>query len=136
MTEFEMASLGVTYINLLDAVLMNYFTILSAYLVAGYAASHRLSMPVALFVSLLFLVGALFFLIRAAGTTGLILAFMEKQRGFAKAEGGLEWTFAAASNTGGGEAMAFALVGLMVAGVLGSVYFFFYMRRYNLRATP
>ena len=67
MSEYELASLLQTQINTIGAEIMDYFTILTAFLVAGYAAAHRLTRSMALFVIIMFVVSALFFVANVMG---------------------------------------------------------------------
>ena len=91
MTEFEMISTLQGYNNIGIAIVMNFFTVLTAYLAAGYLSAHTLTRGMAAFVTAMFVVLSMVFVLAAsnnATATNHLLVEMVK---FAKAGKGLAW---------------------------------------------
>ena len=129
MSEYEMATFVTMQVNMLDGVLMNFFTILTAYLVAGFAASHRLSLPVALFVTILFVVVCAYLTSRFALVGAQITNLVALEHEQLLAGKGFAWSVGAKGSPEGGLVMLYGVVSVMAVAALGSIYMFFLMRR-------
>ena len=134
MTEYEMASLGTMQATMLDGVLMNFFTILTAYLVAGYAASHRLSFTVAIFLTALFSVICMYLIARYWAIGSQIIDLIALERVQFLAGKGFTWSVGVRNPPERGYVMLDIVVGVMTAAALGSIYMFFLLRRRNRAA--
>jgi hypothetical protein len=131
MTEYEIASLYQNQGSQLGGVVMNYFTLVTAYLVAGYVAAHRINLTLSLLVTGLFTVGSAFFILVAYGVTLNLGSMAGEIRAIAQSERGLAWHRAAALPPSSWDAMLFVVLAMTVGGFIAAVCFFFYCRRQN-----
>lgn len=135
MTEFEMAYLMTDMQSALMTSTTTLFTITSAFLVAGYLVSHRLSRLMVLVAVAVF---AWAFFTTAFITSRLIynlLGLVVEINKFATAGKGLQWHAAAQPIVGwamaGGTWFFIVFCALVFAG---SIVFFFHSRRVNHKA--
>ena len=126
MTEYELVSLLQTQVNTIGAEIMDYFTILTAYLVAGYVAAHRLTLSMALFVTVMFVVSALFFVVSVMGDYTVTNVMMSELRGLAATGSSFRSVLRPPLATG---IIADVALIMMLSGIVGGVYFFFQSRR-------
>ena len=130
MSEYELLSLLQTQVTTIGTELMDYFTILTAFLVAGYVAAHRIPFSMALFVALMFTVSALFFAMNVMGAyaaTKLILAGL-------RALPDTRMAFLSAQSPLAVDLVADVALLIMLGGIVGGVFFFFQSRYLNRRA--
>lgn len=130
MSEYELVSLLQTQINTIGTEIMDYFTILTAYLVAGYVAAHRLTLSMAMFVTAMFVLSALFFVANVMGS--YVAADVLTNQMNALAERAHNTLAPQQSPTAAYVVAGVALI-MMVSGILGGVYFFFQSRSHNKR---
>jgi hypothetical protein len=131
MTEYELVSLLQTQINTIGVEIMDYFTILTAFLVAGYVASHRLTLSMALFVTVMFVVSALFFVASVMGDYEVTKVMMSELRRLADTGTGFRWVHRAQQSPLVADIISDVALMMMLSGILGGVYFFFQSRRHN-----
>lgn len=129
MTEYELSSTLQGQMELIGATLMNFFTVLTAYLAAGYLVGQKLSLPAARFVTVMFVGAATFFIVIVSGLYTATKGLMAKMHTFLLAGKGLEWAPAAKAQPFIADIFAYAALALMVGGAFGAVYFFFHSRR-------
>jgi pheromone shutdown protein TraB len=132
MTEYEMISTFQATTALALAILASFMTLISAYLAAGYLASHRISLSMAMFVSVLFVVFAAGLISGMTNARNFNVALLGEMRSYADAGKGLTWTPGYKSpRTLVGPIMDYTIIIILVLSVVGSVYFFFQCRRMN-----
>jgi hypothetical protein len=133
MSEYEMIAAAQGYAMWGMTLLMNFFTVLVAYLAAGYLAAHRLSLINAMFVTLLFAAISLnsMMVLSAIGTQ--LQALLVHMHEAAISSKVLLWHPVAAQVPNIWSAGMVAIVAMALASV-GAVYFFFDCRRHNQRA--
>lgn len=133
MTEYEFLSLVQGHVNLGGVILMNYFSILTAYLVAGYLAAHRLTQSMALFVTAAFVTSCAIFMYMLMRNGEALQAIFNQMHALAQAGRGLAWN-PLASRPPNVDVLCYAALAVMAAGVIGGVYFFFQCRVHNRQA--
>lgn len=136
MTEYEMASLLQGFVNIIGALVMNYFSLVTAYLVAGYLVAHRLTLSMTVLVTTIFALSSVYFISNAFGACRNVGKLAGEMRAFAESGKGLAWHNAAAFPPSTFDALTYTTMAIMVAGFVAAVYFFFHCRRQNLKATP
>ena len=140
MTEFELVSAAQGYLNIGMTILMNFFTILTAYLAAGYLSAQRLTRAMATFVTVMFLVMCVMFLFGVYRIMTVQIAITAEMANFAKAGKGLAWLPIASANMASRELTEFFIVAsmmaIMIGGIVGGVYFFYDCRKRNPIASP
>lgn len=134
MTEFEMLSMTQAYHGNGMTAVMNFFSILTAYLVAGYLAGQRLSFSMSLFATAAFVVSSLntIFLMYILGRQ--YQALLTEMHAFAQAGKGLAWSPIASGPAPNVWVAGVAALAVMFSGLVGGVYFFYQCRRVNLKA--
>jgi hypothetical protein len=139
MTEYEMASLFNEYQNSAQTVLMNSFSIVSAFLITSYFAAHRLTRVMAAGVIALFSSSIFFETLRMMGQANSIAGLRAQIREFAQAGKGLTW-HGSASVSSSPQWLVDVYPAIVVATALiiycGTIYFFFHCRRVNRMAEP
>lgn len=134
MTEYELVSLLQTQITTIGAEIMDYFTILTAFLVAGYVAAHRLSLSMAIFVTVMFVISALFFVVSVMGDYEVTKVMMGELRRLAATGTGFRWVHRAQQSPLAAEIVSDVALVMMLSGIVGGVYFFFQSRHRNRAA--
>lgn len=132
MSEYEMVSLAQEYIANGMTLLMNFFTVLVAYLAAGFFAGHRLSLATSLFVTALFVTfssNSLFLMYGIGNTFQALLTHMHDSAATGKI---LAWHPFARQSPNVWLVGGVALV-IMGLAIVGAVYFFFEFRRQDRR---
>ena len=118
---------------------MNFFTILVAYLVAGYLAAHRLSLINAMFVTVLFAATSLISIMMMSRFGTLLQGLFAHMHAAAISSKVLQWHPVATQVPNVWAAGMVALAAMALASI-GAIYFFFDCRRHNQRvasfATP
>jgi hypothetical protein len=135
MTEYELLNAIQGQVSIVLTDLTNMISIMTAYLVVGYFAAHRISWAMALFVTGLFLLWSLVTLGLAVGSLNLLLSLTDEMRAQAQAGHGFQWwpEFKASSGFAG-RIGTYLSLGVMCLASLGSVYFFFECRTRNMKA--
>lgn len=133
MTEYEMLSLVQGHVNLGGVILMNYFTMLTAYLVAGYLAAHRLTQSMSMFVTAAFVVSSAVFMYMLLRNGEALQAIFNEMHALAQAGKGLAWN-PLASRPPNVDVLCYAALAIMAAGQIGGIYFFFQCRTHNRQA--
>jgi hypothetical protein len=136
MTEYEMASLWLETIGLMQTTVSNFFAVLSAFMIASFVAAHRLTSTmtiIAISLFVLYMAIGLFTLSRELlAFFGLVL---EMQK-VAEAGSGLVW-HAVAKTPAPVLTLALAVAILVYVIATGAaIYFFFHCRRVNRKAEP
>ncbi len=134
MTEYELVSLLQTQINTIGTEIMDYFTILTAFLVAGYVASHRLTRSMAIFVTIMFVVSALFFVVSVMGDYEVTKVMMGELRSMAATGAGFQWVHRAQQSPLAADVISNVALIMMLSGIVGGVYFFFQSRQHDRAA--
>jgi hypothetical protein len=134
MTEYELISLLQTQINTIGVEIMDYFTVLTAFLVAGYVAAHRLTLSMSLFVTVMFVVSALFFVASVMGDYEVTKVMMGELRRLADTGTSFRWVHRAQQSPLAVDIISDVALFMMLCGILGGVYFFFQSRRHNRAA--
>lgn len=135
MTEYEMASLANDYRNIIGTTAGMAFTTVSAFLVAGYLAAHKLNRfmtATVITVYTLWLGGAVTNMV----LTGMNLDGLRQQMHLMAAQGqGLQWHLVANAYSQWASAVAIGVT-LFLFGVVyaASVVFFFQSARQNSKA--
>ena len=133
MTEYEMISAAQEYLaNGLTAVL-NTFTVLGAYLAAGYLAAHRISLVMAWFVTVLFVAYSAIGVFLLYGIGAGLQALLNQMHAEAVAGKALLW-HPIAHATPNVFVSGYVILFVMTAATIGSVYFFFECRSRNMKA--
>jgi hypothetical protein len=138
MTEFEMISAMQGYANINLTIMMNFFTVLTAYLAAGYLAAHRLSRAMAIFVTAMYLVMSTMFLVGMYRIMAIQAGLLHEMVNFAKAGKGLAWAPFASTNTveSVNLIIGFSMFAIVVSAIVGGVYFFYDCRKRNPIGSP
>ena len=131
MTEYELVSLLQAQITTIGAEIMDYFTVLTAFLVAGYVAAHRLTLSMAIFVTVMFVVSALFFVVSVMGDYEVTKVMMGEVRRMAATGTAFQWVHRAQQSPLAAEIISNVALVMMLSGIVGGVYFFFQSRRHN-----
>ena len=134
MTEYELVSLLQTQINTIGVEIMDYFTVLTAFLVAGYVAAHRLTLSMSLFVTVMFVVSALFFVASVMGDYEVTKVMMSELRRLADTGTSFRWIHRAQQSPLAADIISDVALIMMLCGILGGVYFFFQSRHHNRAA--
>ena len=133
MTEYEMAYLNNEFLITGIMLATAQFSVMSAFLVAGYLAAHRLNLIMAGFVNLAFLWSSFTL---SMTLYRLIIDFIGlRHEIFVAAKNGkaIAWHSAAQFDTAAfASAPVAPIIWFMLS--LGAVYFFFHSRRVNLKA--
>lgn len=139
MTEFELVSAMQGYANYGTGLLMDFFSILTAYLAAGYLAAHRLTRAMASFVTAIFLVLSILFVLAFYRTFVLQIDLGGEMVNFAKVGKGLAWHPVSLASTAGvthfGYVFMATLLTIVISAIVGGVYFFYDCRKRNMQAT-
>jgi hypothetical protein len=133
MTEYEMLSVAQEYLANGMTDVLNTFTVLGAYLAAGYLAAHRISLMMAWFVTVLFVAFSAMGVFLLYGIGMQLQALMSQMHAEAVAGKVLLW-HPIAHTVPNVLASGYVMLFVMVAATAGSVYFFFECRRRNMAA--
>ena len=136
MTEYELVSLLQTQINTIGAEIMDYFTILTAFLVAGYVAAHRLTRSMALFVIVMFTVSALFFVANVMGAYAATTLILRELARMAQTGSSLGGAMDVRRSPLPIDIVADVALTMMLGGIVGGIYFFLQSRRTNRARVP
>jgi small-conductance mechanosensitive channel len=131
MSEYDIVSLLQAQINTVGVEIMDYFTILTGYLVAGYVAAHRLTLSMALFVTAMFVLSALFFVANVMGSYAATSLLIGQLRTVAAQTPNLRATVPPQQSSVSVNVFADVALIMMLSGIVGGVYFFFQSRRRN-----
>jgi hypothetical protein len=135
MTEYEMLAAAQGQVNILMTDVMNMFTVMASYLVVGYLAAHRISFAMALFVTALFVLFSLSSVMLQAGSTSTLLAVIGHITAEAAGGKAFAWWHGVGRPLPGVQVVTvYAVLLVMAAAVIGSVYFFFECRWRNMKA--
>jgi len=135
MSEYEMVSLTQEFVANGLTLLMNFFTVLVAYLAAGFLAGHRLSLATSLFVTALFVAfsaNSLFLLYLMGNAFQALVTHMHDSAATGNV---LAWHPFARQTPNAWLVGGVALV-MMSLAVVGAVYFFFEFRRQDGKSRP
>lgn len=140
MTEFEIVSASQEYQNVGMTILMNFFSILTAYLAAGYLSAHRLTRAMAIFVTAMFVLLSMLFVLAYYRNVVQSIGLAGEMSNFAKAGKGLTWhpisSLPLASLEFSGYIFMTVLLTIMTGGIVGGVYFFYDCRKRNPIGSP
>lgn len=135
MTEYETFAALQANLTFGQTLQTNFYTFISAYLVAGYLAGHRINLSLALFITVGFLVLSAIFMVGWESVYRTNQALMGEMRNAAKVGTGFAWLPSLKSPPMlDADLRHYVLMALSAAGVIGSVYFFFQSRRVNRAA--
>ena len=129
MTDYNLISLFHTSVGLLNQSLMDYISVLFAFLIAGYFVADKLSLPMTLFVMLLFtiiegnLLTNMYFLQQDMHT-------LSSQMASRVTNGDFDLPGLVMSNVGNNHSATTVIV--TIAAYIGALIFFFHQRREGL----
>jgi|GEM_PF-3410677 len=134
MTEYEMLYMTQVFLGNGMTDMLNFFSVLTAYLVAGYLAAHRLSFSMSVFATAAFVVFSVNAIIVMVSIGRQLQALLDHMHLFAQAGKGLDWNPVVAGPPPNLWIAGTAALALMLVGVIGSIYFFYQCRRSNHKA--
>jgi general stress protein CsbA len=133
MSDYELVSVLIEYINTTWAIFATYVSVVFAFLVAGYFAAKKLaSTMVSLVITLytLVVIWSVFALNRNVASIGA--ATDEIKRVVREGESSLSWVPLTSTPDFLSSAMPIMVTGLAVVAYVGSLLFFFHQRKDNL----
>lgn len=133
MTEYEMISVAQQHVANGMTDVLNTFTVLGAYLAAGYLTAHRISLVMAWFVTALFVAFAAIGVLQLYGIGLQLQALLDHMHTEAVAGKALAWAPIAHSKPDV-FVPGYVILFVMIAATIGSVYFFFECRWRNMKA--
>ena len=137
MTDYELVSLLIEFINTTWVIFATYVSIVFAFLVAGYFVSEKLAPKmISLVVSLYTLVAlwSVFALNRNVVAIGA--AADEIKRVLLEGDSTLDWVPVAATPDFLTPVIPILVTGLAIVAYAGSIFFFFYQRKNASRGGP
>ena len=137
MTAYELASLHAQIGDNVNAQLTNFLTLLSLYLGAGYLIAHRLTLWSAIAFTGIFVIVESGYSLVMFRTLGSVVGVSREIRRLAEQGQGLEWHQAMITPGWVLDRLPTTSLIMLLAVLLGAVYFFFASRAHNLKAqTP
>lgn len=133
MTEYEMISAAQGYVAHGSVTLMNFFTVLVAYLVAGYLMAGRVNFLMALFITTLFVAFSAIGIATMYNLGNILQALLIHMHDAALAGKDLKWAPVAQSTPNVWITGIVALT-IMAFAVIGAVTFFFTSRAQQLKS--
>ncbi len=131
MTDYEVLSLFNEMAANTQGAFMNFVTILSAFLIAGFLAAHKLSKTMTIIVIALFTVAALqegaVMIFHWIGQAGLMVDMRSREA--------LSWHGATRGGRWLGPIFTTTFVFIVVGGYIGALVFFFHQQRTGLKSS-
>ncbi|MGH7864300.1 MAG: hypothetical protein ACREQB_04880 [Candidatus Binataceae bacterium] len=131
MTEFELMYLTNETISTIAVVFAAYFSTLSAFLIAGYLAAHKLTRTMLVLVVGLFSLWSALAIFTLYRTVWNLFGLQGQIRDFARAGKGLAWHGAVGNPQWFVHSGPMISLGLYVAMAIAALYLFFHCRIHN-----
>lgn len=128
MTEYEMASLLTDMMDSLAAAATFNFAVLTTFLIASFAAAHRLTRTMSAVVLGLFLLASISLIAAMYGQLAALAGLVERMREYAHEGAGLSWHIATTVPSWTMEFARYLGPITFLAGTFAAIYFFFHCR--------
>ena len=130
MTDYELVSVLIEFINTTWAIFATYVSIVFAFLVAGYFVANKLAPKMILVVVTLYTLVALWSVFALNRNVVAIGAAAEEiRRAVQEGNSTLSWVPAATTPEFLAPVVPFMVTGLAIVAYVGSIFFFFYQRK-------